>query len=116
MSTNPKNVPVAKAPKVNDDAEWQTYKAVGGKTNFGHRLNTLASAMDALIEAGKYTENEIAEKLSAMEFNNGKKTLNRCKQAIKAHLGYLPLNKGVKIEIHPKTRAIRGIVTTEKTK
>ncbi len=115
MST-PKNAKLAEKSVEKNESEWITYKSIAGKSTYGHRLGTLASAMDALIEAGKFTEVEIAEKLSVMEFSGGKKSLARCKQAIKNHLGYLP-SKGVVIEINPKTRAIRAAkLLTEKTK
>ncbi len=98
MSTQknvPKNVPVEK-PVDNDG--WTVIASSEGKSVYGHRLNTLASLMDDLIDAGKFTKAQIEQKISDHPFDGGKKSVGRAKQALKAHISYLPGNKNVVVK------------------
>mgnify|MGYP001569000006 CR=1 FL=1 len=94
MST--KKVPAVKTPEVDND--WTIIASSEGKSVYGHRLNTLASLMDDLINAGKFTKAQIEQKISEHPFDGGKKTLGRAKQALKAHIAYLPGNKNVVVK------------------
>jgi len=110
MST-PKNAkPIEKAIEKNDVETWTVISNTVGKSVYGHRLNTLASAMDEAIAAGKFTLPQIHDNLVKLTG----KTAARIKQAVKAHIGYLGPNKGITVKVSSK-----GIVqgfATEKTK
>ncbi len=95
MSTEKtKKAPVVKAPEV--DNEWTVIASSEGKSIYGHRLNTLASMMDAMIDAGKFTKVQIEKAI----VDQLKKTPGRAKQALKAHIRYLPGSKGVTVKIN----------------
>ncbi len=81
-----KNAPVVIENEV-DVSEWTTISSVAGKSVYGHRLNTLASTMDDLIHAGKFTNEQIIQ--SMMKLAPKKPSESRARQALKAHIDYL---------------------------
>ena len=91
---------------------WQPVSARGEKSVFGHRLGTLAATMDDLLNSGKCTFTQGVQKIVK---THGKSEA-RAKQALKAHIGYLPANKGYQILENETTKVLKAVKYQPKQK